>query len=148
MTDNSCLACDVVKKIVIPPGGVIFENDLITISHAVPPCRHKGFMIVSPKRHSEHIALLSKAEMHSITDGIHAVSQAITETLHPTKIYVCSFGETVKHVHFYVIPRYTDMPASGITVLTEILREQKWQCSEEEAKKTALTIQSVLPRFL
>lgn len=144
MDSNYCLSCDVRDGKVKTPGGILFENDLITITHSIPPAQSKGFLIVQPKRHVEHIADLSEDEMLELGKGIRAAANAIKKILNPEKIYTCSFGETVKHVHFYVIPRTKEMPARGITTLQEILDKGKWRPSEEEAEETALKLKENL----
>lgn len=138
--NQDCLSCNVAAGKIKTPGGILYENDYITITHSIPPAQSKGFMIVQPKRHAEHLADLSEVEMLAIARGIRNAAASIKKVLSPEKIYTCSFGETVKHVHFYVIPRSSDMPARGITVLTQILDEGKWRCSEDEAETIALKI--------
>lgn len=139
-----CLSCGVRDGKIKTPGGILFETDLITITHSIPPAQSKGFMIVQPKRHVEHIAELTSEEFEEIAKGIRAAANAIKKVLNPEKIYTCSFGETVKHVHFYVIPRTSEMPERGITVLIQILDEGKWRCSEEVAEDVALKIKKKL----
>lgn len=137
---DDCLSCNVKLGKITTPGGILFENELISVTHSIPPAQCKGFMIVQPKRHVAHIADLTEAEVVAIAKAIRHTANSIKEVLAPEKVYVCSFGETVKHVHFYVIPRTKEMPARGITVLTQILDEGKWRCTEEEAKDVALLI--------
>lgn len=142
--DLNCLSCDITSGKITPPGGILFENELITISHSIPPAQSKGFMIVQPKRHVEHIADLTEEESIEMAKAIRVTSNCLMRVLTPEKIYVCSFGETVKHVHFYVIPRLKVMPASGTLVLREILKEKKWRSGEKEAKEIALKIKENL----
>ncbi len=135
------MSCDGKIK---PPGGRLFETDLITISHSVPPAQNKGFMIVQPKRHVEHIAELTKEEMSDLSQAIHNTAKAITKALKPEKVYVCSFGETVKHVHFHVLPRYSNMPKRGITVLTQILDQGLYRPTQQEAEEAARQVKKEL----
>jgi diadenosine tetraphosphate (Ap4A) HIT family hydrolase len=142
--NKDCLSCKVTSGKIATPGGILFENKLITITHSIPPAQSKGFLIVQPKRHIEHIAELTRFEMQEICTAIYISSQSITQALVPEKVYVCSFGETVKHVHFYVIPRLAEMPHRGITVLTQMLDEGLWNCSNEEAEEASNKIKPIL----
>ena len=138
--NSDCLSCNVRDGKVKTPGGMFFENEFITITHSIPPAQCKGFLIVQSKRHVEHLAELTEEEALEIARGIMRASKSLEKVLTPEKIYTCSFGETVKHVHFYVIPRSKEMPASGVRVLSEIIKEGKWKCSEKEAEGVALKI--------
>lgn len=141
---SNCLSCDVRDGKVKTPGGILFENELITITHSIPPAQCRGFLIVQPKRHTEHLDELTDEEGLAIARGIGIASKSLKKVLSPEKVYTCSFGESVKHVHFYVIPRSKEMPASGVKVLNEILKERKWECSEKEAEEVALKIKENL----
>jgi hypothetical protein len=55
----------------------------------------------------------------------------------PAKIYTCSFGEVVKHIHFWVLPRLPEMPAHGFEMLEAMLKEKRWTCSEKDAADIA-----------
>ena len=39
---------------------------------------------------------------------VYAVEQVLRDHLHPAKINLASFGNVVPHLHWHVIPRYTD----------------------------------------
>lgn len=142
--NSECLSCNVTSGRIKTPGGILFQNDFLTITHSVPPAQCKGFLIIQPKRHVEHIAELSEDEFESLSKAIRKASMVLSNLLNPEKIYVCSFGETVKHVHFYLIPRSSEMPASGVKVLTQILDEGKWRCGEIEATEIAIKIKEKL----
>ncbi|MDQ3689187.1 MAG: hypothetical protein M3406_03970 [Chloroflexota bacterium] len=40
------------------------------------------------------------------------------------RIYVCSFAETVHHLHFHLLPRYADMPGLGSNLIPEPLLDE------------------------
>lgn len=140
----NCLSCNMISGKEKPPGGILFKNELITVAHSIPPAQCKGFMIVQPKRHVEHIAELTEEEIVEIAKAIRNTAKAIKKILNPEKVYTTSFGESVKHVHFYVIPRMKGMPAKGVATLDEILYEGKWRCSNKEAEEVAVKIKEML----
>ena len=65
----------------------------------------------------------------SIRPGEHAV-------FNPEKIYISSFGDAVRHIHFYVIPRTHDMPADALSILRQLF-DGRWACSDDEAAEVA-----------
>ncbi|MEA2538182.1 MAG: hypothetical protein QOF11_2416 [Chloroflexota bacterium] len=57
--------------------------------------------------------------------------------------YVCSFAETVHHLHFHLRPRYADMPGLGPELVPALFSEQR-ACSVEEAEEPAARVRSSL----
>lgn len=104
------------------------------------PVPLRGFLIVKPLRHCKQIAELTPEEMQSFAEALRLTTLALTRVLQPRKIYVCSLGETVKHVHFCVIPRTPDMPTEGFAVIQRMFSERTWACSDEEAAATAAKV--------
>ncbi len=62
----------------------------------------------------------------------------------PERIYVCSFAETVHHLHFHLLPRYADMPALGPNLMPALFSEDRFRCTEAEALSAASAIRSGL----
>ena len=143
MNRNQCLACDVLTGRIEAPGGVIYKDDHWVVDHSVSPVLLRGFLIIKPKRHCEQIAELTIEEMESLGPIISRTANALTRALHPEKIYVSSFGEFVRHIHFYVIPRTHDMPPDGPTVIAQMF-DGRWACSDDEAAEVANRIREMM----
>src|SRR5262245_25786758 len=58
-----CLACDVIAGRVVSPGGTIYNGEHWRVTHSVSPVLLPGFLILAPKRHCEHLALLDSQQM-------------------------------------------------------------------------------------
>lgn len=67
-----CLECALVKKSLISPGGMIYEDDFIII-HPHPLVRLKGFIVISPKRHISGASDLTEEEKYSIAESINYI---------------------------------------------------------------------------
>jgi diadenosine tetraphosphate (Ap4A) HIT family hydrolase len=78
---------------------------------------------------------------------LHLTTRALAAVLNPGKIYVCSFGEAVQHVHWYVIPRLPGMPESGLSVLLQMMRERTWACSDAEAAALVTRVRREVDRL-
>ncbi len=114
---EGCLACDVTAGRTVPPGGTIHQEGGRLLEHAISPVLLKGWLILKPERHVEHLAALNEREARALGPLIEKVSRAMMKALDPDRVYVCSFGEVVKHVHFYFLPRYPNMPPAGPSIL-------------------------------
>ena len=104
-----------------------------------------GFLILQPRRHVEHIADFSGEEATEFGALLKRACQALMDVCQPQKVYVCSFGTVVKHVHFYLIPQRAGMP--NATDLLHALADGKYACTEEEAIEAAARVREAMTRF-
>jgi diadenosine tetraphosphate (Ap4A) HIT family hydrolase len=142
---SGCLACDVTSRRITPPGGKIYEEGGWLLEHAISPVPLKGFLILKPKRHVEHLAALNQDEALTLGPLIEKVSNAMMKALQPERVYLCSFGEVVKHVHLYFVPRYASMPPGGPDILSRMgSRKSPWTCDDETAADAASLVRTEL----
>jgi len=80
---------------------------------------------------------------------LSSASQALTKLVQPEKVYVCSFGSGVKHVHFYLMPRPADTPGDliGGDFVGEIFTG-RWASSDGEAADVASRVRVELAKSL
>lgn len=109
-----CLVCRKHKGEVAVPGGVIYENDLIFISHAQlwgdEKEHYLGHVFVEPKRHVAGLADLTDQEAQIIGLYTSRVAKALLHTESMEHIYSFVIGDGVPHVHVHVIGRYPGAP--------------------------------------
>jgi diadenosine tetraphosphate (Ap4A) HIT family hydrolase len=119
---DGCLSCDLLAGKKTVPGGVIHDGDHWLVLHQASPIRYPGYLFVVLKRHCEHIADLAAGEAASLGPTTRLTCQALRAALSPAteKVYVCSFGEGVKHVHFHVIPRLPGVPGGVMPFFTHL----------------------------
>ena len=94
-----------------------------------------GFLIIKTKRHVEDIADLTLSEMASFGDALNRTTRALRDVVAPERISVATFGESERHVHWFVVPRRADMPV-GPSVLVNMW-DKRWACTDEEAADVA-----------
>ena len=61
------------------------------------------------------IAQLTDAESASLGPVLRAAVAAVERVVRPERVYVASYGERVRHVHFFLLPRTTSLPAGHVT---------------------------------
>jgi diadenosine tetraphosphate (Ap4A) HIT family hydrolase len=123
MHTNRCLSCQIIAGEREVPGGIIYENTFWIVASKTSPVFVPGNLFLILKRHCEHLADLTPEESASLGPIIQKVCVALTQVLHPVKIYVASYGEGVKHIHFHFIPRTSAMPAGNGAVFLS----QQWK---------------------
>lgn len=138
-----CMACDVLAGRLAAPGGVIYEDAHWMLDHSVSPVLLNGFLILKPKRHVEHIGELTSEEAAAFGPLLRAACAALQAVTGAEKVYATSFGEAVRHIHFYLLPRLAGMPASATDVLQRLFRGD-WACDDAAAITTAERVREVL----
>ena len=69
---------------------------------------HKGRVIVASKHHVSEMIDLDRCERQAFMDDVAKVASAIREAFHPTKINYGAYGDTGCHLHFHLVPKYSD----------------------------------------
>jgi diadenosine tetraphosphate (Ap4A) HIT family hydrolase len=141
-----CFSCEVGMGRQATAGGFIHESELFTVTHHAE-LHHAmaGFLILQPRRHVEHIAELSGEEAAEFGPLLKRTSMALREVCQPEKVYVCSFGSVIKHVHFYLIPQLANMPFAA--ELLEALASGKYACTEQEASDVAARVRVAMTKL-
>ena len=111
---QDCMVCQKQRGEILIPGGSIFENELLFISHALPFGKEKdhylGHIFIETRRHIPEISELTASEAEMIGLYTQKVAKALMETLGMVHIYSFVIGDGVPHVHVHVIGRYPDAP--------------------------------------
>ena len=144
-TEEPCMSCEIGAGRTQTAGGLVHESELFTVTHH-GHLGHAmaGFIILQPRRHVEHIAEFSSDEAAEFGPLLKLASMALMDVCRPEKVYVCSFGSVVKHVHFYLIPQRVGMP--NATELLDALAAGKYACTEAEAAEVSALVRDAMRR--
>lgn len=69
---------------------------------------YPGFCRVIWQQHIKEMTDLKTDDQQKVMHVVFAVEQAIREVMQPDKINLASLGNMTPHLHWHVIPRYTD----------------------------------------
>ncbi len=69
---------------------------------------HRGRCIVASKFHVSEIVELSPDQQHAFMDDVCKVASAIHRLFNPAKVNYGAYGDTGHHLHFHLVPKYTD----------------------------------------
>ncbi len=97
-----CMGCDIGSHKMTPPGGLIYEDDLYTVSQD-PEIPIVGLMILGIKRHIKSINELSRDERINLMDVLNLTIENMK------KIGLCSEvmlleEERSSHFHMWILP--------------------------------------------
>lgn len=69
---------------------------------------YPGFVRVVWNQHVKEMTDLSPADRAAVMNAVWQVEAAVREVMKPAKVNLASFGNMTPHVHWHIIPRYTD----------------------------------------
>jgi len=101
-------ACDLCTLLAAPPAGIVIWEDPALAVVAVDEPGYPGFTRVVWKAHVKEMTDLAPAERAHVMAAVWAVEAAQRAVMAPHKVNLASFGNMTPHVHWHVIPRYTD----------------------------------------
>lgn len=67
---------------------------------------HPGRVIVAHKKHVSEMIELTPAERAAYMEDVSRVASALHEVFHPNKVNYGAYGDTGRHLHFHLVPKY------------------------------------------
>ncbi|MCI5723798.1 MAG: HIT family protein [Erysipelotrichaceae bacterium] len=112
-----CVFCDIITHQI--PSKVVYEDDNVLAILDISQVTY-GHTIVMPKKHVENII---EADSETIQQCASVVSTLAKQIVKNTKAAGCNVlnncgevaGQTVQHLHFHIIPRYSKDDACKFT---------------------------------
>lgn len=112
--DPECFVCRKQRGQIVLPGGVIAQDDLVTIGHAqIRPGQttaYLGYLMVEPKRHAPGLEDLHDDEARALGLWVARLSRALVAVVGADHVYAFVLGDQVPHVHVHVVARYPGAP--------------------------------------
>ena len=90
-------------------GKLLWEDQWCRVVEVSEP-GYPGFCRVIWKAHVREMTDLDESGRRHCMAVVFAVERALRRTLSPAKINLATLGNMVAHVHWHVIPRFTDDP--------------------------------------
>lgn len=101
---SACELCD------SPGGEIIWRDDLCRVIRVGgdEAVAFPGFCRVVWHAHVRELSDLTAPERRHLLDVLAATEAAVRAVVRPDKINLASLGNVVPHLHWHVIPRWTD----------------------------------------
>jgi histidine triad (HIT) family protein len=131
-SEETCFVCRKHRGELEMPGGVVYEDDLVYVSHGTMKrngLTYPGIFFVEPRRHLPTMAELNRPESERIGWLASVVAKALTRE-GAERSYLQVLGHHVPHLHVWIVPRYPETPVEyfGIRVLEwESGPRKSWQ---------------------
>lgn len=125
MSTADCPVCAELAGRIPAPGGPVYRNEWWEVAHHTGAYTDPGELIVKARRHVESMSALTAEEATSIGPVLRAAVTAIERVVRPERVYVASYNERVRHVHFFLLPRTSSLPAGH--VFSDVYRRARSQ---------------------
>ncbi len=106
MVDNNCAYC-MEGELVDAFGIKICELPASKV-YLFKEQSHKGRVIVAHKEHVSEMVELSDEERNAYFADVDKVAKALHKAFKPQKVNYGAYGDTGHHLHFHLVPKYTD----------------------------------------
>jgi len=93
----------------------VFEDDDVLAFMDVFPQTRGHTLVISKQSQARNLLEIEPAPLQSLILGVQRLTRAVRAALNPDGIVVTQFngspaGQTVFHLHFHIIPRWTGTP--------------------------------------
>jgi len=92
-----------------PGGTLLWQDDFCRVVRA-DEADYPGFLRVILNAHVKEMTDLPAADQQALMRVVFATEAALRVVMAPDKINLASLGNVVPHLHWHVIPRFTDDP--------------------------------------
>src|SRR5690554_1451008 len=107
---EECIFCKIVRGEI--PSKKIYEDENVYAFLDINP-KSKGHTLVIPKKHSANIFEIEEDDLENIIKVVQQLAVHIKEKLDPEGMQIRQnngeiAGQSVNHLHFHIIPKYTN----------------------------------------
>ena len=95
-------------ELCVSPGGEVLHQGTQFRVVLIDDDNYPGFCRVIWRDHVKEVTVLRELGRMLLMDVLWQVEHVVREVMQPEKINLASFGNMVPHLHWHVIPRYTD----------------------------------------
>jgi histidine triad (HIT) family protein len=140
---EGCIFCDIVKGKI--KSWKVYEDKWACAFLDINP-RNPGHTVVVPRNHCESIMKLPESEAGPVFNAVRKVSIAIVEGTDADGVSIAqssgeSAGQLIKHMHFHVIPRFSNEDPVSIEGILPIKKT-----TDVEKDKIVKKIRSKIPK--
>ena len=146
---SECIACEIGKGNIIPPGGIIKETENFFIQQDLETPL-KGFLVIVSKKHLKSIAQLTLDEVTELTNLIHKSRLALNEISDITEVVIIQ-EERSNHFHVWLFPRYNwmnELFENSLTDIRKIMQYVKLNMKNEKNIKEVLSTADFLRNLM
>lgn len=106
MKDQNCGYC--MKNELLDAFGIYVCDLSVSILVLFKEQSHPGRCIVAYKDHVSEMVDLTDEERSAFFADVNRAARALHTVFHPDKVNYGAYGDTGRHLHFHLVPKYKD----------------------------------------
>jgi histidine triad (HIT) family protein len=100
------------------PAVKVWEDDHVLVFMDVFPQSEGHVLVISKTSQARTILEIEPEALQHLTAAVHRTARAVDRALSPEGLSLMQFngeagGQTVFHLHFHIVPRWSDRPLKG-----------------------------------
>ena len=111
MKDQNCGYC--MKNELLDEFGIFICDLKVSMLILFKEQSHPGRCIVAYKDHVGEMVELTDEERNTFFEDVNRAAKAIHAVFHPDKLNYGAYGDTGRHLHFHLVPKYRDKEEWG-----------------------------------
>jgi diadenosine tetraphosphate (Ap4A) HIT family hydrolase len=135
-----CWICQSLSK---DPHLVYYESKT-SLAKLNPDQLFRGYTFLTLKHHSEHLHLLPARVQKKFLDDMLHIATGLAKALNPDRLNYELLGNAQAHLHWHIVPRYTNDPMWGRPIWAGSRPRKRLTSEDYEQLKTS--IQAALNR--
>ena len=146
LIDFDCMSCDIVNRKLVPPGGLIYEDEFVTLAGDVE-VPIVGFIILAPKKHVVSINELTSEERYHLFEVLNTSIEALKNLGICRKVNIIQ--EEKHHLHIWILPEHSWMKTEkiGTRNISELFKYAKNEAVDKGIYDVMYAIQRLKSYF-
>ena len=142
----NCLSCSIAKHRIVPPGGMIYEDQFVTLAGDVE-IPIEGFVILAPKRHVTSLNELTTLERFHLMETLNTSVKALKDLGICENVQI--FQEEKHHLHIWILPVHPWMKnwKCGVKNFEGLLKIAKYRAVKKGIYDVMYSIQRLKTYF-
>src|SRR3989449_8565112 len=98
---------------VYEPKNLVFYESYVSVAKLNPDQAFEGYTFLTLKWHEEELYKLADKDRKQFLEDMSLISNALSKAFKPEKMNYELLGNSMPHLHWHLIPRYTSDPMWG-----------------------------------
>ncbi len=95
------------------PKNLVFYESRVSVAKLNPDQAFEGYTFLTLKWHEEELYKLADKDRKQFLEDMSLVANALSKTFKPDKMNYELLGNSMPHLHWHLVPRYTSDPMWG-----------------------------------
>ena len=95
------------------PKNLVFYESRVSVAKLNPDQAFEGYTFLTLKWHEEELYKLADKDRKQFLEDMSLIANALSKTFKPDKMNYELLGNSMPHLHWHLVPRYTSDPMWG-----------------------------------